>query len=232
MPTAVLFDLYNTLVDGGDSSVEQLLVAMARDLDVDPPTFSWLWTESRRARYTGALGDTEAAVRTIATQAGGHPSAAAIRLASARRLAHQRRLLWPRASTLATLDALRAAGWRLGLVSNCTHETAQLWKSTPLAPRFEAVAFSCELGVAKPDPAIFLAACAGLPAPPTECLFVGDGADQELAAAAQLGMAVVQTTEFQPASGSWPRQRISQIADLVPILVTGQPAKSPTSGVV
>ena len=130
------------------------------------------------------------------------------------------------------VDALRAAGWRLGVVSNCTHETSQLWKSTPLAPRFEAVAFSCELGVAKPDPAIFLAACAGLPAPPTDCLFVGDGADQELAAAAQLGMAVVQTTEYRPASGSWPRQRISRIADLVPILVSGQPAKSPTSGVV
>jgi putative hydrolase of the HAD superfamily len=232
MPTAVLFDLYNTLVDGGKSTVEALLVAMARDLEVDPPTFTWLWTESRRARFTGSLGDTEAAIRTIATQAGGTPSPAAIRLAAARQLAYHRRLLWPGASTLSTLDALRAAGWRLGVVSNCTHETSQLWKSTPLAPRFEAVAFSCELGVAKPDPAIFLAACAGLPASPTDCLYVGDGADQELAAAAQLGMAVVQTTEFQPASGSWPRQRIGRLADLVPILVSGQPARNPMSGAV
>jgi putative hydrolase of the HAD superfamily len=225
MPTAVLFDLFNTLVDGGDDRADTNYAAVAADLGVDPTLFSRIWREAWPARSTGALGDAESTVRALAIQAGGHPSDAAVRLACARRLDVQRRLLWPRPATLETLDTLRAAGWRTAVVSNCTHETATLWKATPLAPRFDAVAFSVELGVAKPHPAIYLAACSALRVPPAECLYVGDGADNELPAAAGLGMSVVQTEEFKPASGAWPRQRINSLSELL----TGPLARSPRS---
>ncbi len=229
MATAVLFDLYNTLVDGRDSGSEVEVRAMGVDLGLDPALFHRLWRESWPARCTGALGDTESTVRAIALHAGARPTDAAVRLAATRRLAYQRRVLWPSPATLAALDAVRAAGWRTGLVTNCTVETPLLWKTTPLAPRFEATAFSCELGVAKPDPAIFLTVCAALSVPPTGCLYVGDGADDELTAAAGLGMTVVQTEEFKPAGGSWPRNRISALGELVQRLATGQPARSPRS---
>jgi putative hydrolase of the HAD superfamily len=225
MPTAVLFDLYNTLVDGGDDEADANYAALAADVGVDPARFTQLWRESWRARCTGALGDAESAMRMVAIQAGGNPSDAAVRLACARRLDFHRRQLWPRPATLETLDTLRAAGWRTAVVSNCTHETATLWKATPLAPRFDAVAFSVELGVAKPDPGIFLAACAALRVPPAECLYVGDGADDELPAAAGLGMSVVLTAEFKPATGAWPRQRISGLSELL----TGPLVRNPRS---
>ena len=225
MPTAVLFDLYNTLVDGGDDHADANYAAIAADVGVDPVLFSRLWRESWPVRRTGALGDAESVVRTLAIQAGVRPTDAAVRLACARRLAFQRRRLWPRPATLETIDTLRAAGWRTAVVSNCTHETATLWKGTPLAPRFDAVAFSVELGVAKPDPAIFLAACAALRVPPAQCLYVGDGADDELPAAAGLGMNVVLTEEFRSAAGSWPRQRINTLSELL----TGPLARSPRS---
>lgn len=225
MPTAVLFDLYNTLVDGGDGQADANYQALATDLGVDPAAFNRAWREAWPARRVGALGDAEATMRAVASQVGGRPTDAAVRLACARRLAFQRRLLWPRPATLETLDALRSAGWRTAVVSNCTHETALLWKATPLAPRFDAVAFSVELGVAKPDPAIFLAACSALRVAPTECLYVGDGADDELPAAAGLGMSVVQTEEFKPANGSWPRQRIHALSELL----SGPLVKSPRS---
>ena len=51
-----------------------------------------------------------------------------------------------------TLDELRLAGWRIGLVSNVTSETPDRWRESKLPPYFDAVAFSSELGVAKPDP--------------------------------------------------------------------------------
>jgi putative hydrolase of the HAD superfamily len=225
MPTAVLFDLFNTLVDGGDDQADANYAAMAADLGVDPALFTRIWREAWAARCTGALGDAESTMRTVAMQAGVRPTDAAVRLACARRLDYHRRLLWPRPATLETLDTLRAAGWRTAVVSNCTHETATLWKATPLAPRFDAVALSVELGVAKPNPAIYLAACAALRVPPAECVYVGDGADDELPAAAGLGMSVVQTEEFKPANGTWPRQRINALSELL----TGPLARNPRS---
>jgi putative hydrolase of the HAD superfamily len=229
MPTAVLFDLYNTLVDGGDRQSERLRAEMAADLNVDPQRFAALWYQSWAARSTGALGDAEATVRAVARQAGADPSAAAVRLACARRLAFQRRTLWPSPGTLAALDRIRAAGWRTAVVSNCTHETATLWKTTPLAPRFEAAALSVELGIAKPDPAIFLAACTALGVAPAECVYIGDGADNELPAAAALGMSVVQTEEFKPSTGAWPRQRVANLGEFAAALLSGQPERSPRS---
>jgi putative hydrolase of the HAD superfamily len=116
------------------------------------------------------------------------------------------------------LDALRAAGWRLGLVSNCTGEVPGLWKRTPFASRFDTVAFSCVVGAAKPDPAIFLAAVAGLGLSPNECRYVGDGRDDELAAAAGLGMAPIRMVGFRHDDAAWPRERISSLLELLPLL--------------
>lgn len=79
--------------------------------------------------------------------------------------------------TISTLDELRLAGWRMGLVSNVTSETPDRWR-----------AFSSGLGVAKPEPGIYLAACPRLDVPPAECFYLGDGADDELAAASALGL--------------------------------------------
>jgi putative hydrolase of the HAD superfamily len=47
---------------------------------------------------------------------------------------------------------------------------------------------SCEVGLKKPDPAIYLLACERLGVQPAECAFVGDGGSHELDAAHSLGM--------------------------------------------
>lgn len=215
MPRAILFDLYDTLVNGStEADRRRVSERMAQDLGVDPALFANLVRDSARERFAGALGDLEGTVRVLAARAGVRPPDAAIRLACLRRVTMARALLWPSATTLHTLDALHRDGWRLGLVTNCSAETPALWKGTPFASRFHAVVFSCEFGVAKPDPAIFIACCSSLGVSPPECLYVGDGADDELTSAASLGMTVVQTTEYAPANGSWPKERIGAIADL------------------
>jgi putative hydrolase of the HAD superfamily len=209
---AILFDLFNTLVPGGNADRAAVGRAMAADLCVDPDAFNELFVGTWRERITGELGDLPATLRTLAARLGGHPSADGVSRAVTRRLALTARLLRPGAGTLATLDALRAAGHRLGLVTNCTVETPALWSRTPLAPRLDATAFSCELGLGKPDPAIFLAACRKLDADPADCVYLGDGADDELAAAAALGMRAIQTVEFTVTDPGWPGERISTLA--------------------
>lgn len=233
MPRAVLLDLYNTLVSGGDAERDEVCRDQAADLGVDADEFLRLFRESWRDRCTGKLGDLPATLRTLAERAGGTPSEQAVRLAASRSIELTRRHLWPRPIVLATLDAVRAAGWRTGLITNCAGATAEVWRRTPMVGRFDAAALSSELGVAKPDPAIYLTVCAQLGVAPTDCVFVGDGADDELGAAAALGMSVVRSTEYKPAKGSWPPQRIATIGELPALLgiaaATDPPARNPRS---
>src|SRR5690606_5111419 len=57
-----------------------------------------------------------------------------------------------------------------------------------LAHLFTAQFSACSFGSAKPDPAIFLAACERLGLPPGEVLHVGDHPDADVAGAARAGM--------------------------------------------
>jgi putative hydrolase of the HAD superfamily len=49
-----------------------------------------------------------------------------------------------------------------------------------------------EVGVCKPDPRIYRAACEQLKVDPRECLYVGDGGSRELTGAAAVGMTPVR----------------------------------------
>lgn len=80
------------------------------------------------------------------------------------------------------------------LISDCTHELPAFLPSLPVAPLLDAQIFSVELGVCKPDPEIYLAACHRLGVAPTDCLYVGDGGSHELTGAAAVGMTPVRLT--------------------------------------
>jgi putative hydrolase of the HAD superfamily len=221
MARVVLLDLYNTLVDGADADRARICRLQAADLGVDAGVFARLFVESWRERCTGKMGDLTATLRALAERAGGAPTDGAVRLAVARSIDLTRRHLWPSGPTLAALDAIRRDGWRTGLVTNCAGATATIWPSTPLASRFDAAGLSSELGVAKPDPAIFLNVCARLDVEPSDCVYVGDGADDELGGAAALGMSVIRTTEYVPSRSAWPT-RIAALSEL-PALLSGRP---------
>ena len=53
------------------------------------------------------------------------------------------------------------------------------------------VVLSCTVGLRKPDPRIYRLACERLDVRSDECLFVGDGANDELAGAERVGMRAV-----------------------------------------
>jgi putative hydrolase of the HAD superfamily len=96
-----------------------------------------------------------------------------------------------RSGLVDTLEAIRARGARVGLISNCTEEVADVWPDTAFAHLFDHAVFSATAGLAKPDPAIYLLAAEGLGVEPEECLFVGDGANDELRGARDVGMTPV-----------------------------------------
>jgi putative hydrolase of the HAD superfamily len=191
-PRAVLFDLWGTLVPNRPERRDAVAHLMAVDLAVDTGAFAAAIRASHRERFAGLTGSLAETLRLLAACCGGDPDADAVERAATRRLELTRELLAADAETLATLDAVRAAGWRLGLVSDSSIETPAVWSGCPHSSRFEAAGFSCLVGVRKPRPEIYLHVTRSLGVAPPECVYVGDGDSRELSGAAALGMSVLR----------------------------------------
>lgn len=212
-PRFLVFDLFHTLVDGADGERDRVVGEMAVMVGVDPDAFRRAYRETWSERLK--RWSVEETIRILAGRQGVEPSEEAVARAAAHRRALARRVLDQVApGTLEALDALRAGGARLALVSNATAEAAEAWPACRLASRFDVAVFSSVIGVGKPDPRIYLAAAEALGAAPGDCVYVGDGADGELAGAAAVGMRVVRTVEHKDTDPTWPGPVIQALRDL------------------
>ena len=100
---------------------------------------------------------------------------------------------------LPMLSALKEKGIKIGLITNCFSEEAKLIRESELFPFFDAPCLSWEVGIRKPDPAIYYVCMEKLGIPVENCLYVGDGGSQELETARGLGMQAVQATWYRKA---------------------------------
>lgn len=217
MSRPVIFDLFHTLVQGADEERDRVVGEMALMVGVAPAELVAAYHATWRDRLV--RWDVEETIRLLAGRLGGTPTGEQVTRAGEHRRALARRVLGSvAAATLDVLDALRADGHPLALISNATSETAEAWPRSPLARRFEVAVFSCDVGLAKPDPAIYRLAAERLGVRPAECVFVGDGADGELAGAAAVGMTVFRTTEHNDTDPSWGGPAFATLGDLPAVL--------------
>jgi putative hydrolase of the HAD superfamily len=104
-------------------------------------------------------------------------------------------------TTHALLEALRARGLKLGLVSNAIDPPWLMHRDLEregIAERIDAAVFSSEVGWRKPHPAIFERALALLGGvDPKRTLFVGDSLANDVAGARALGMTTAQALWFR-----------------------------------
>jgi len=89
------------------------------------------------------------------------------------------------------LRALEGMGAKLGIVSNWDSRLRPLLDSLGLARWFDAIAVSCEEGMEKPDPRLFVRAIARLGGTPDRALHVGDVPELDEAGAKAAGIASV-----------------------------------------
>ena len=135
---------------------------------------------------------------------------------SMRRAVTQQGLV-PVAGAVETISELRARGLLVGLITVCTDDVPALWPETPFHGLFDVEVFSCSVGLRKPDPRIYLLACEQLGVEPHEALFVGDGANDELAGAERVGMTAV-LIERPDEEQEWAHRRIRSLPEVLSLV--------------
>ncbi|QEN07780.1 HAD family hydrolase [Oceanispirochaeta crateris] len=193
---AVVFDLFTTL-----TSLRHLKDAPGRFSNQILGISSEEWSDAlfnrSRERLTGLITDPVDIIRDIAWKI--DPSISEDILnscAKERRLRFNYCLKHPPAGVVESLLAIREGGYKLGLVSNVDVIEVEGWKGSDLSTCFDTAVFSCYEGYMKPDPEIFGLCSTRLDVAPQDCLYVGDGGNEELIASAKAGMTAVLTSQF------------------------------------
>jgi putative hydrolase of the HAD superfamily len=118
-----------------------------------------------------------------------------------------------------TIVELRERGYKLGLITVCSEDVPLLWPETTFHGLFDAEVFSATCGLRKPDPRIYQLALNELRVEAEEAVFVGDGANDELAGAERVGMrAVGIESPGGELPGDWLGARIKMLPELLSML--------------
>jgi putative hydrolase of the HAD superfamily len=224
--SAVIFDLFGTLVDDFMSSAGQMHTELAAALAVPYEPFMQLWRQTSQMRTIGAFQTVEASIEHVCGVMGVQVEAEQMTKAVAIRLQHTRRALEPRLDAVATLAKLKDQDYKIGLISNCSIEIPILWPETNFANLVESPIFSSRERVKKPDPRIYHLACERLGVIPEHCLYIADGEDYELTAAAEVGLRPVllrtssQETrrELHQETREWLGDTIASLAEVLQLL--------------
>jgi putative hydrolase of the HAD superfamily len=196
---AVLFDLFETLVTESRASIGRAS-SLAPELGLNDHSYRTEWRSRRRDLVLGRRSFHDVLGDIVRALGGASNDRVLDQLRSDRIREKTDVLRTVDPDVLAAIGALRASGVKLAVVSNCFSEDVAGWDNSPLRTFFNATVFSFATGVAKPDPEIYLAACKKLQVPPDRALFVGDGADDELAGACAAGLSACRAVWFVPKS--------------------------------
>ena len=207
---AVIFDLWDTLVEWPAAEGSLLVERLATLARLPSDELEQRLHANYRQLQTGPLA---AAYRAIGIPEG--------KLGSAVEAHHElaRRNLHLRAGAAEALVELRGRGIKLAVITVCSEDVPARWPETDLAGHFDAETFSSQCGLMKPEPEIYLRTTRALGVEPHECLFVGDGANDELGGAERVG---IQPVLFCPEGTSarwaevrsWSGLRVSSIAEV------------------
>jgi putative hydrolase of the HAD superfamily len=223
---ACIFDLFGTIVPISRlDDYDNRLKIVARATGVDEAAFLREWVATHAARNVGTLPTLEANVREVCRRLGRVPDPDLVHgsLAAFRELVQA--TLTPKPESEEVLREIVRRGLPLGLVSSCNPEVPHRFRAGPLARYFRELIFSCEVGMMKPDPAIYLAMTRRLGVEPAGCLYIGDGHARELAGASAVGMTTVLVDYDATGGFIWDRDesadhRVRDLREILSILAT------------
>ena len=94
----------------------------------------------------------------------------------------------PFEDVIPALEALRSAGYRIGVLSNLRRDMDQLCERVGLSPYLDFCISAADAGAEKPHAPIFLAALEQMSAKPDETVHVGDQYNSDILGARAVGM--------------------------------------------
>jgi len=195
MLQAILFDLFETLIT--ESQIQPAgMSSLAPELGCERDAFRRQWNALRPAAITGRVSLRQA-LSDIATNLGSHVDDAIVqRMCDERIRIKAQPFVQVEDHVLTLIDYLRSRNLRLGVISNCVTEDVAGWSRCSLASRFDCAVFSFEVGVAKPNPTIYIDAARRLQVDVSETWFVCDGANDELSGAVKAGLRAFRALWF------------------------------------
>lgn len=155
-------------------------------------------------------------VRSLLMEAGVRAERAEGLLAPLRAI-HDDFYFWrkPPAGLTEAFARARAAGLRLGVISNSEGRLQSVFERIGLLPWFEIVVDSHLEGVAKPDPAIFRIALERMQVAPEEAIYAGDLPEVDLVGATNAGMHAVIVDAFDSYHARPELPRVASVAALI-----------------
>lgn len=179
----MIFDLWNTIAEWPEQVWAETQPEVAAQLGLSHEEFAARWYGDVSAlRETGPIADVLALFEAS-------PEAVEQIVALRRKVTRQG--LVPVPGAVETIAALRKRGLKIGLITVCSEDVVALWPETDFQGLFDVEVFSAKVGLRKPDPRIYRLALDQLGVEPDEAVFVGDGANDELAGARRVGMQAV-----------------------------------------
>ena len=112
---------------------------------------------------------------------------------------------------LPAIEAVRAAGVRVGVLSNFSYALSMTLDELGLQRLLDPIVVSAQVGFEKPDPRIFFAAAHAVGVEPSDCVLVGDDLINDIHGAQGVGMPsvwIVRDSADGPASVSIARNLV------------------------
>lgn len=223
-PAMIVFDLFGTLVPQFPRvEHDQVLAECSNIVGLDVDRCQHAWRDLYVARVTGKVSGIAGHLSHVANNQRVVLDDDTLAEACAVYRRFVRQMLIPTEDARTALKSLRAAGVKIGLLSNAHADVADSFQESELAPYFAAAVFSCRVGCKKPEPAAFAAATRAMGlAGGRGVMFVGDGSDDEIAGAAAAGMRPVLLRgdltnaydDVRPQLDVWLGEEVHRLTDL------------------
>ncbi len=219
MIKAVIFDMFETLITHYESPLyfgEQI----AEEIGLPLAEFLVMWRAYAEDRTLGRM-TLEELIKQILDEKDLYSEALFTRVITKRKNAKLECFRHIHKDIIPMFETLKKDGIRIGLITNCFSEEAEVIRESELFPYFDAAMLSCEEGICKPDHRIFYECMDRLGVKPEDCLYVGDGGSRELETALELGMHPLQALWYLKEGTSQPIRKMDgfeQLGDPMAVL--------------
>lgn len=192
MIKALLFDLYDTLALIDAKLYLEVKENMAQMAGLSADNFIRVWKNYTKVCALGKILTIEERVAHVIRELNILPESSLVRDIAFLEYKLQTENVYLTENVIEVLSYFKSRDFQIGLVTNAPSYLRTVPSILGIEKLFDTIIYSYDIGALKPDSLIYLSACKNLEVNPAECIFIGDGNDNELDGANNLGIITVK----------------------------------------